>query len=102
MISLAFLLCFLVDIESGRFSQTAVLGGVSHSRNRTHKIEPDVVCALREFAPTGNRKCLIVQARNAQERIREPGLPSSSSREAGAVAPRRTICSKSPKRAPLG
>ena len=102
MISLAFLLRFLVDIESESFSQMAVLGGGSHSRERTHKIEPDVVCALRELVPKGNRKCLILHARNTEERIREPGLPGSWRRETGAVASRRTICSKSPKRAPLG
>ena len=41
---------FLVDIDSGRFLQRAVLRGVSHGKERTCKIEPDVICALRERA----------------------------------------------------
>ena len=73
---------------------------LSGQRERPPKIEPDVVCALREGerrAPRGNRKCWILPERNTEELVREPGLPGSSSRETGVVTPRSPMGSKSPR-----
>ena len=101
MISLAFLLRFLVNIESGRFSHRRLFSeeSLGAEREAAQNRTGCGVCAERgrARAPRGNRKCWILPERNTEELVREPGLPGSSSRETGVVTPRSPMGSKSPR-----